>query len=202
MSPAISFSEHWMVDKILRELKNQTIRPLGKQLVHMVDELIKDRKPTRYVGTYKEPRLKVGDLVKLYYKQRSTPNNSRFCTMCGNLTIPITGPPWMRFICGRHGESKTFPKLFANVVIKEVFEIIMGMKKVGKQTQRWATNLDKNYNFTPGVFFVDELSEKDGFEKTEESTAVTKMFNWFNKHYDLSAPKRFAVYRWKLWKKK
>ena len=37
----------------------------------------------------------------------------------------------------------------------------------------------------------DEFARRDGFKDLEE------LINWFDKHYDLSIPKIFAVYRWR-----
>lgn len=90
--------------------------------------------------------------------------------------------------------SPFFPKILGTVEITEVFEIEMGRNDeiyygfymgycVEKKTKDGMKMFKK--------WAVCDLAKKDGFKSAKD------MFKWFDKNYDLSKPKRFAVYRWR-----
>jgi len=101
-------------------------------------------------------------------------------------------------VCNECGKTKWIPKLLGTGTITEVFEIEMVAWKMeypnedldvyqikqGKYTFEFAIGLKGT------IKEVEELAKLDGFKSGEG------MFKYFNKNYDLSTPKRFAVYRW------
>ena len=204
--PALSFSAMEILQALLNHRKNQTIRLLTKETEQVK---IIGKKPIRiepFNANYRQPRLKVGDIVTLYWKQRSP--FQRFCAKCGlgmalSQSLNSDVLRWRHCHCGMkredgintqtESEIKTFPKLLGKVKVTEVFEIEMGMDMDNWPSQNlrpvgWVKPIDNNKR---KKLFLEELTKKDGFKTS------TDMFNWFDKAYDLSTPKRFAVYRWK-----
>ena len=187
--PALSFSATEILQGLLNHKKDQTIRPL--QIVRH-EHIAKGDKPHQLLTLtpiYKEPRLKVGDIVTLYWKQRSGYIN--FCIKCG---MPVNK-------CKTFPDYISHPKLLGKVKVTEVFEIemryvindtrqnmdsiiikpLVGKKhefSLWKEGQAWASP------------FGHDLIKRDGFKIAKD------MFNWF-RHYELSIPKRFEVDRWK-----
>lgn len=136
-----------------------------------------------------KPRLRVGDKVKLYWKMRS--KAKQFCTVCGVGLIEEPNEIFGgRFACNCiHDVSKElwFGKLLGTGEITEVFPVEMGKNTIGYYANIMAGNA---YPITRREE-TEKLARKDGFKSADE------MFAWFGKRYDLSQPKRFAVYRWK-----
>jgi hypothetical protein len=200
--PALSFSEVRFVRAILEGRKTQSIRPLFCNLCPK--KIIKNGVHWGTEVTYKhgkhKPRLKKGDIVKCYFKQRSTPKDSWFCLECGKIAeleeLENLDETW---ICPDHKLiGGAFPKHFATVKITDVFEIEMGKKKViiygtGEKVEYWDWNRTDLYNCY--VKFSDKyinFPKKDGFKDAKE------MFNWFHKKHDLSEPRKFAVYKFEV----
>ena len=131
-----------------------------------------------------KPRLKVGDEVKLYWEQTSKAKT--FCSVGGHeirdgaftctCVFPISKPLW-------------FDKLLGKCKIVEVFEITMILGGSSKDTPIYFKGESKH-----GIYYgseeMEDLAKRDGFKSAKE------MFEWFDKTYDLSQPRRFAVYRW------
>ena len=181
----ISFSATEILPALLNKTKTQTIRPLWRKAPIPPKQLKKQDEMLYNMMQYVEanldkisqilptgPRFKVGDKVKLMWKQRS--KYPLFCRKCGNqihtrihnCLFPLN-------------ETKlAFPKLLGTGTITEVFEIEMG----------------RNYIIMNGVWLsiydCEQIAKLDGFKTVDD------FFHYFNKHYDLSTPKRFAVYRW------
>lgn len=144
--------------------------------------------PTAYV--IKKPRLKIGDETISYFKQRSTPKDSLFCWYCGMQVWEIEGNKWSHAcIHKEYSDQRKFPKHFTTVKITEVFEIEMGKNTIGF-FRRNNEIMDLCFIDGFGKNRIEELAKRDGF------TSAKEMFNWFNKNYDLSTPKRFMVARW------
>lgn len=222
--PSLSFSEVLFVRSILEGKKTQTIRPLwrrakvarnidikgvfidnfdektglGKAHMDAVADIEFEDFPT-------EPRLKVGDEVKFYFKQRTLPKDAWFCTKCGEITQEhgLT-PSGERVGCAAEGKYhwKPVPKHFATVTITLVEEIGLSKKESkfipkflldlsGKLLEEFEEN-KKRLEFDDVFRSFDIFAQKDGFEGYDELTL------WFDKHYDLSQARRFAVYRFKV----
>jgi len=188
----LSFSNVRFVRAILEGRKTQTIRPLFRKIIpdskvtysnapKIAEEIILGKKPIH----------KVGDKVKLVYKQRVLKKDDMFCPCCGMVldkyyNIKIDGD-----LSHGHGKTECLPKHFATAKIIDVFEILMEYvplhtggsfcyKIEGNNHIQFESN-DKNL-----------LAEKDGFDSAED------MFRWFDKKYCLLEPKRFAVYRFEV----
>jgi len=126
-------------------------------------------------------RFKIGDKVKMLWKQRS--KYKWVCKKCGS---PIVDFP---YVCSNDNcddtqgsynlEKIAFPKLLGTGTITKVFQIEMG----------------RNYIIMNGVWLsiydCEQIAKLDGFKTVDD------FFHYFNKHYDLSTLKRFAVYRWR-----
>lgn len=164
---AISFSCVEKLPKLLDMTCCQTIRPKGKRI------------------------LKVGDKVTLYWKQRSRKKynslNQWFCTVCGNEIDVSKFPNGSQGYCkcGAYKninayEDGLMSKILGTGTITEVFEIQMF------QSGRFIINFINHIEES-----VFELATKDGFSFIED------FIKWFRKHYDLSEPKNFVVYRWR-----
>jgi len=187
--PALSFGAIEILPALLSKTKVQTIRPLF---------CIGGCEGKHHSGRMHLPRLKVGDKVKLYWKMRS--KVKYFCLSCGNAVeggVCICGTS-ATAKCSKHGINGAFHKLLGEVEITEVFEIFMQTLRAkddpvarsqGGQEEMGLRVTDANGN---DVFdeFEEELMERDGF------TDGMQFHDWFDSHYDLSQPSRFAVYRW------
>ena len=163
--PALSFSDVKFVRDILKGRKTQTIRPLGIETGWTTSQI------------YKKPYLKKGDVVKFYFKQRSTPKDSWFCLKCGTQSFDGRGIGHYcpNEKCDVLDGPEQFPKHFATVKITEVFEIDMYYDEgVGGY-------ISPDYNF----------ANRDGFKNLGD------VLIWFHKKYDLSEGRRFVVYRWR-----
>jgi len=181
----ISFSAVEILPALLNKTKTQTIRPAWKY-VKVLD--------TGYEAIREKPaRFKVGDKVKLVWKQRS-PKNSWFCSICGRQQVPLidsSHTPMHPHLFHYMNPNKTmFHKILGTATITEVFKI--EMRQEGK---RYWVIYPSDIPSVNGIAKIDEenseLAKRDGFKSAKE------MFKWFNKHYDLSQPKSFWVYRWK-----
>lgn len=181
--PALSFSAVEIFPALLSHKKTQTIRPLWRKITPKEHPLGKSMLGDYQIWTIK-PRLKVGDIVTLYWKQRS--KYKWFCRICGKGT-----PECILTNCC---DADIFPKLPGKVKITEVFEIEMGKQTIADFSW-WIKDLRNNeyHQWTPQGYVksLEPFYKKDGFKSAED------MFNWFDKHYDLSQPKRFAIYCWK-----
>jgi len=208
MSPALSFSALEILQGLLDKTKCQTIRPIGcdcgtcKKIgaMHLKENIVAVisgrqcgknylAKQAKHYFVKRTPRLKVGDKVKLYWKMRS--KRKWFCRDCGKglrgkdiLTGKCCTNP---FAITQEAKEHRFPKLLGTGEITEVFKIEMKSHEDGDGIVKYP-----EIGWWNGFSVkVQELAHKDGFD------SVTKMFKWFDKHYNLSHPKRFAVYRWR-----
>jgi hypothetical protein len=216
----ISFSAIEILPKLLSKEKDQTIRPL-KWTCNFCKEKFWSREEcdnhiaeksevdkfygngnstsTVYQQDIMEPmtRFKVGDKVKLVWKQRS--KYGWFCDQCGrgireesvenireveNTNLPET--------CSVTDKSiKLFPKLLGTGTITEVFEI--EIKRLDKL--HWSIDTPNYHLIAQETLEIwDEIRElytRDGFKNPMQ------MMLWLDKHYDLNTPKRFIVYRFK-----
>lgn len=194
MSPAISFSAVEVLPALLDKTKTQTIRPQwkticiakgkhGKEDIKKDDIVLQHKKCVPY-DMQTLPRLKVGDKVKLYWKMRS--KDKLFCSVCGK-GIPMGLAQRHMIKCKSHG----FPKLLGEVEITEVFEIEMGLHYVVfKEGENWV-KYSVPTTSKEVTWKIQQLAMDDGFKD------FIHMFRWFDKEYDLSSPKRFAVYRFR-----
>lgn len=186
MTPALSFSELWKVRAILERPNevNQTIRPLWRNLNKKEKQMLRPGE-MRGATISTNPRLKVGDIVKLYYKQRSTPKDSWFFICCGTIKRPSI--PY----CLNCLEPDFFTKHFATIKITEVFEIQLTENGIGSSHDIIDHALELNEKTgkttTKGV---NDFAKRDGFESFDD------LLNWFHKKHNLSIPKRFMVVRW------
>jgi len=201
----INFSAVEVLPSLLNKTKQQTIRPAWKSIWGVA--------PSVEFTESKQPRFKVGDEVKLMWNEKS--KAEWFDRTKGEgLDIKQIKPDF-KCMC--------FNKLLGTATITEVFEIEMSRIKRGWRCKsykeyeaKWMdenampveTDMPVEYIInTPitvnpigqiesGRFeinnrFLDILAERDGFKSAEE------MFEWFDKNYDLSKPKKFLVIRWR-----
>jgi len=179
----LSFSAVEILPALLNKTKDQNVRPL------FCNEI-----PCTSFHKYLL-RFKVGEKVKLMWKQRS--KYDIFCKRCGRYWgnpdcvdfqawCEVGAVVWKPI----SSEKLHFPKLLGTGTITEVFEIIMYKLKDGKFR---ITDLraEGGIDCSDDHSFVKKFSFRDGFEIN------TDMFKWFDKAYDLSTPKMFVVYRWK-----
>jgi len=211
----ISFGDVKFVRAILEGSKTQTIRLLGwKNNKDFKTEVTNKMWKDTWSISQKKPIHKVGDQIKLVYKQRVLKKDAGFCKKCGQvfLELPWKGKNWE--INGRINidpcpqcktVSEILPKHFATAEITDVFEIEMfndpeaGFKIGEGQWNSYIhilkngkTITHKGFGETIETGFMQDLAKRDGFKSTEE------MFQWFDKRYDLSTSKRFAVYRFEV----
>lgn len=188
----LSFSAVEILPSLLNKSKTQTIRPLwkeppkppkapNKEIEKQMNNVYKPLKRTTGL-LLKKPRFKVGDKAKLIWKQRS--KYKWFCPECkGNGTL--TEKEMINHITSYHGITKNTPLYFNKILgiakITEVFEI--EMKTMDKDGDLQIIGF-KDFKT------VEKTWKLDGFKNSIE------FYDWFDKKYDLSTPKRFAVYRW------
>lgn len=223
----ISFSEVRFVRAILEGKKTQTIRPLWTTAKLVFNPIRKQsrwekhtcRKISKHFNKEvlsqftKKPIHKVGDKVKLVYKQRVLKKDEIFCSICGKCPHPskeIKPVIDMCEQCGADlypgGDGHHLRKHFATANITDVFEIEMG-RLAPIETVVAGTIHIKGYgmmggNGKPLNIPADQeemrlMAYADGFTKSPKESSKP-MFQWFDKRYDLSVPKRFAVNRFKV----
>ena len=167
----INFTEKEILQKLLNKEKQQTIRSAFK----IIDGKI----------TPKPARFKIGDKVKMLWKQRSPYNE--FCKVCGN---PIKKAEGQAIYCDTENcpefgrATETFNKILGTGTITALFEMEMEFdlifqKKVGFGYAYWQKSL------------IEDLAKRDGFNSTKD------FFNWFHNYYNLDQPKPFRVIRWR-----
>jgi len=196
MPRPINFTAIEILPALLDKSKTQTIRPLFK-----IEWLKRNPlKPQDKEGVMhkKEPRFKVGDKAKLYWKMRS---KDWWHCACGKFSIQSskiakeahTLPPLAATTHSIACSNKIFPKLLGEVEIIEVFEIKMSHLpengwRMSMPNLKIGHDIDTQEN---NIKFIQDIFQKDGFKE------LMQFFTWFDKKYNLSTPKRFAVYRWK-----
>lgn len=200
--PAMSFSckpddkiyLEQVLPALLNRTKTQTIRPLFRDVMRIADlcpGTAEQMLGSKYPNRFKKPRFKVGDLVKNYWKQRTSPKGSWFCIECGDHKLSSEN------FCGNCDDFvKVFPKLLGEVEITEVFKIEMGKKERGiyfiySEKELAVNSIWNNFLKTHQPNWIKKLSKKDGFKSAED------MFTWFDKRDNLSIPKPYEVRRWR-----
>lgn len=207
--PAISMNAVQILPELLRffrtqgnEGKCQTIRPAWSEWI----ETIAGNRVVMYGR--KPPAYKEGDVCKVYWKQRTSPKGSWFCSDCGNAVKLDQGqdgyktPERMTYVicdyCDRcrganwdvvEKSGIIFPKLMGEVRITEVIKI--EMRKEDKELNPFV--VWHNGKYLSGAELL-HLVESDGFECPMYN--ISKFWEFFNKIYDLSTPKPFWVYRY------
>jgi len=196
----LNFTAVEILPALLSKAKLQTIRPAWGGDINK-------GKPEYY----KEPRFKVADKVRIVWNQRS--KYDWFCKGCGKgfaigklLIISLDRHYYnharinpKQCFKGRKGY---FSKYLGNAEITEVFKIEISKSitdyEDGDVYERFylkpitdnPRDMDKKINI--GQFWEDILAKLDGFSSAKQ------MFAYFDKKYDLSQPKAFWVYRFKL----
>ena len=183
---------------LLNKIKKQTIRPAWKELEPINDEKIVGLKK---VIADKQSRFKVGEKIRLYWKQRG--KYKWFCRLCGDPLIPIKSAlkcknehviiqkEILEKIKSNPSELKLyniFNKILGEVEITKVFEIMLHKKDLKN-----GTHALKIMPLRSAMLFGERqnIVTRDGFKSTED------MFDYFGKNCDLNSPKKFYVYRWK-----
>ena len=187
----ISFSEVRFVRAILEGKKTQTIRPMFSWVGHPMHQYVNKLVPIH----------KVGDTVKLVYKQRVLKKDNKFCSACGhafdmedfNREKDIHDQ--LKDVCCFIPKEKKrlLPKHFATAIVTDVFETDLYITEPGEEMKN-VEGMTMHALIADFDESLDEFAKKDGFKDFEE------MFQWFDKAYDLSQPRRFAVYRFKVTK--
>ncbi len=193
----INFSIKEILSSLLDKSKTQTIRPAWKDKLKCFwcDDIVKDlvihvkkKHPNLIARSYdllgKPLRFKVGDKVKLYWKQRS--KYTQFCKKCGSHKLRIIAPAIECFLCLDCKYEMEYPiiKVLGTVEITEVFKIEVNKTRLDDMKEHYFIR-------TPFVVSKENLAKRDGFKSAED------MFKTLDKMYDLSSPKEFYVYRWK-----
>lgn len=186
----LNFSCLEILSALLNKSKTQTIGPAWETKI--LDRNYKCGECGRegqLEGEYdKPPCFKVGDKVKLFWKQGS--KYKEFCEYCGN---GFKGHR-VQHICNESSGLKVigFNKHLGIVEIVEVFKINLEIIKIQalgniKRTQ-FLVYTNKNDLWTKEK--IRDLAKRDGFSSAEQ------MFKTIDKMYDLSSSKKFWVYRW------
>ena len=178
----LNFTAIEILPALLSKQKTQTIRPAWKKIKVTPDSKIISHEISGKIMhdmlfPEKPPRFKVGEQVKLLWKQRSKYGWFNKKTGEGEHTLDVIFPQGKPLNC--------FEKILGTVKITEVFKIEMSKSPSGKS---YMGPVDDCYLSKPQY---EDLAKRDGFSSAEQ------MFNWFDKTYDLSQPKKFYCYRWK-----
>ncbi len=203
----------------MKTINNNCVEVLPSLLDHTKDQTIRQAwRDTKKMGVTtgrmiqeaKEPRFKVGEEVRLYWKQRG--KYKYFCKECGvgigiyqkeevsdmdlyskkpldkNLfAINCLCPAKYTYF----DNTLFFHKILGEGKITEVFEISM----VKYCTELNHFQVSRNGTDWTGLKYplLKDLAKRDGFSDVES------IFKFFDEAYDLSTPRIFFVYRWK-WK--
>ena len=190
----LNFTAVEILPALLSKAKTQTIRPIK---LYSGLQMAKDM--NKYTNQEKPARFKVGDKVRLMWNQRS--KYKKFCSICGQ-PKPIEENTIADIFLNQHGycdlcidtnnllfkkqKQITFNKLLGIGTITQVFKIEM-MKKDKKL---FVNGIKMPHLMIAGKYWFNVFAKLDGFSSVEQ------MFSYFDKHYDLSKPKQFHVYRW------
>src|SRR3990167_3219094 len=157
----LNFTAKEILPALLRKAKTQTIRAAFEYKSKGI--LVDNPKYELQERIEKPARFKVGDKVQLMWNQRS--KYQWFCTQCGLWTLLSKG---LKSNC----HNKTiFNKHLVNVVITEVFKIMMGkemdgyyLSVEGLPAKWWLT-----YAKTQPI--IKDVYPKDGFKSAEQMFA-------------------------------
>lgn len=156
--PALSFTAEEVLPKLLSREKVQTIRPINKR------------------------RLKIGDIVTLYWRQRHS--SQTFCRKC-YMAVPVGRYNGKCLNCGH---TDFFSKKLGRVMLTDVFEIEMIKETQGiyGSATMWRIIGKMFWNSD----YIDDLANKDGFKSSND------MFKYFDNMYQIKDTMKFIVYRW------
>lgn len=116
----LSFGAVEILPSLLDKTKTQTIRPAWRKLTP------KEKTFLRNPSIRKTPRFKVGEKVRLYWKQGATPKDSWFCKNCGKIVELYEGLWYHEVPCIKAiKEQEAFPKILGEGVILSIKEIEM-----------------------------------------------------------------------------
>ena len=189
----INFTAKEVLPGLLDRTKKQTIRkawtecpncngfklvPLNRH-IDTVDEDGSCKCCNKNGNVDKPPKHKVGDEVQLVWKSDDK-GSIIYCCECGKQINSLYEDH--SFSCGE--EYETFEKNLGTAVITKVFKIEMFKRDKAHYILQNKINFDKGDN--------NKLAKRDGFKSAED------FFEYFDKNYDLSSPKKFYVYRWKF----
>lgn len=157
---------------LLNKTKVQTIRPAWRiiRIENKRDELNFEYKKIYYAE--KEPRFKIGEGVKFYWKQRSRYN--WFCS-CGNSKNGLMNS----CLQARNRNHIIFDKVLGTGIVTELFKVEMTRTYIDKKTEYLSYD-----NF-------EKIAKLDGFNSADD------MFAEFDSWYNLVTPKSFYIIRWK-----
>ena len=220
---AINFNAIEILPALLSRKKVQMIEPDWKE-VRCIDGLGNmqsgiDKKGFYVDGTVekehqefigKPPRFKVGEQVKLRWKQKSkylwfTRNDGKGKTLWINPPDPIPKEVFSS-VLGTAEITEVFKiemnKYFAQIPAQMMDEDSPPKLSTHRQYSRvHFKGLDWENNFRPGSELIIDNSNLVSFcknlAKSEGFPSVEVMFTYFDKKYDLTNPKQFWVYRWK-----
>ncbi len=185
MAKTISFSVVKILPALLSGEKRQTIRPawkiIKKQLPYDGEGYSEgqiDLESNKIIS--KPPRFKVGEPVKLYWKQRT--RYLCFCRNCGNGKSSLMKEDM--YPCEHCKSRRSFEKILGESEITEVKKVKMGY--MNDEEGKSIPFVD----FEQGGFKNQDLARRDGFKDVHE------MFKFFDGYYDLSIIREFYVYRW------
>lgn len=160
--PCINFTEKKIFKPLIEKKKLQTIRAIND----------------------KGPRMKVGDICKIFWHQRS--GNKFYCKRCSTAfknTI-ISGSK-----CNYCGSSDFIGKVLGKVKITDVREIkIKKVKTHGRKQHDDYRFIIKDKYGTLNIAQVEQLAIDDGFETSYD------MFEFFDTNYDIRNSREFAIY--------
>jgi len=160
--PCLSFTEKKIFKPLIERKKLQTIRAVNGD----------------------KPRIIKGDIVKVFWNQRSS--NKFYCKKCSS---PFKNTLISGSRCEFCGSDEFINKVLGKVKITDVREIWMKKVKTEgrKQTEDFRFIIKDKYG-SFNMAQVEQLAIDDGFETSYD------MFEFFDTNYDLRKAKRFAIY--------
>jgi hypothetical protein len=198
----LNFTATEVLPGLLKKTKNQTVRPAfckdcsNTKLFNDL-KFKSDRAYQELIMSEHKPRFKVGEIIQLMWKSRTSPKNAWFCVHCGN-QIEKCGDfesVWgecKSMVCtgwdGPNIKVKCFPKILGHGKITEIFKIFLqknegcrGLKDI--KVENGTTIIGGNNDEWVSLFTRDGFNTGCAFE------------DYFNSHYDLKEAKPFFVYR-------
>lgn len=193
----LSFNEIEFVKKILNLEKDGSLRPAWK-VVYSLDKIIEagygDVDPSTIPKEVlsnaeslitKPPRFKIGESIQLHFKSRSP--YQRFC-QCHGIGFDDSGKLPRQWQLELDYMEYTIPKHFATAEITSVYSILV--VKGNEYSFLWRLLNGEEIELT--INDTEDFAKRDGFNSTKE------FFQFFHKQYDISQPKKFWNYKFKL----
>lgn len=125
------------------------------------------------------PRFDIGELAQIQWRQRTSPKGSWFCKKCGEMDE-------CEHLSQIEGDPQSFPKVLGVV------------KMVGIERNQMVENEHNSLSISHAAGTPCRDDGFDFYAKPDGFSTWTEFVGYFKSNYDLSTPRPFWRYEWRL----